>query len=58
MKAKLEAVAAGISTIEQEFLAWVVMPDGSTVGELAIPAIAESYRTGRTPNLLAIGAGR
>ncbi len=32
IKAKLEAVATGISTIEREFLADVLLPDGRTFG--------------------------
>lgn len=35
VKAKLEAVEAGISTFENEFLANVVLPNGATVGEWA-----------------------
>lgn len=37
IKAKLEAVETGISTIEQEFLPFVVLADGSTVGQTLIP---------------------
>lgn len=37
VKAKLEAVAGGVSTIEQEFLAWMVTGDGRTVGEIVLP---------------------
>lgn len=33
IKAKLEAVTSGITTIEDEFLAWTVLSDGSTVSE-------------------------
>ena len=40
IKAKLEAVASGISTIEKEFLADIVMPDGSTVNEWMRPQFA------------------
>lgn len=58
VKAKLEAVESGISTVEQEFLAWIVLPDGSTVGERAIPAIETAYETGKVPAMLAIGDGR
>lgn len=53
--AKLEAVAAGISTIEDEFLAWTVLPDGSTVAERVQPQIAASLRSGRMPLLLGPG---
>lgn len=44
IKAKLEAVDAGIETLEEAFLAQVVMPDGQTVAEHTLPRIAESYR--------------
>jgi hypothetical protein len=52
VKAKLEAVESGIVTFEQEFLAHVVLPDGSTVGEWAHPQIQEVYETGRMPDVL------
>jgi hypothetical protein len=52
IKAKLEAVAAGITTIEQEFLAHIVMPDGRTVSEWAAPSIALAYESGEMPALL------
>lgn len=53
--AKLEAVAAGISTLEDEFLAWTVLPDGSTVAERIQPQIAASLSSGRMPLLLGSG---
>ena len=52
IKAKLEAVEAGISTIEREFLADIVLPDGSTTGEWMIPQIKDAYLTGHMPPLL------
>lgn len=52
IKAKLEAVEAGISTIEREFLADVVLPDGCTAGEWMAPQIKEAYLTGQMPPLL------
>jgi len=39
IKAKLEAVAAGIAIFEEEFLAYVVTKDGSTVGEHLVPSL-------------------
>lgn len=47
VKAKLEAVTAGISTIEREFLADVVVPGGGTVADELLPALAEAYTSGR-----------
>ncbi len=49
IKAKLEAVENSISTFEEEFLAYIVMPNDSTVAEHVLPLIAEGYRTGLTP---------
>lgn len=57
IKAKLVAVEAGISTVEQEFLAWVALPDGTTVGESVAPSIEKAYSTGRVAPLLALGKG-
>jgi hypothetical protein len=47
IKAKLEAVESGISTLEQEFLAHVVTESGRTIGEIIIPQISEAVRAGR-----------
>jgi hypothetical protein len=52
IKAKLEAVEAGITIFEDEFMAHIVLPDGRTVGEYMLPQIEDSYRTGRMPALL------
>lgn len=52
IKAKLEAVDAGIATFESEFLANVVLPDGETVYDRAKPALAVAYETGRAPTML------
>lgn len=57
MKAKLELVAGGESTIEREFLADIVLPNGSTVGEHMLPQLADAYETGGMPRLLLPGAG-
>jgi hypothetical protein len=47
IRAKLEAVASGISTLEQEFLANVVTQDGRTVGEILVPRLSEATKAGR-----------
>lgn len=52
IKAKLEAVEAGITTVEDEFLAHTVLPDGSTVGDWARPQIDQVYLDGKMPPLL------
>lgn len=52
VKAKLESVAAGIETFDEAFLANVVMPDGKTLGEHALPHVERAYREGKMPPLL------
>lgn len=54
IKAKLEAVAAGISTVEDEFLANMILPDRQTVGEWVRPQVEEAYRIGAMPTSLMI----
>lgn len=52
IKAKLESVESAIETFEQAFLAQVVLPDDSTVGDAVQPYIADAYATGRMPRQL------
>jgi hypothetical protein len=56
IKAKLEAVESGVTEFEQEFLAHIVLPDGSTVGEFVRPQVAVAYESGKMPQL-ALPAG-
>jgi hypothetical protein len=65
VKAKLEAVEAGITTLQDEFLAGIVLPDNSTVGDYARPAVERMYETQAmqpmlpvSPALPALGAGK
>ena len=57
IKAKLEAAASGISTIEDEFLAWTVLPGGhgQTIGDELRPQIAARIIDGRVAPLLLTG---
>lgn len=52
VKAKLEAVEAGIVTFEEEFLAHVVLPNGETAGSWLIPQLDEVYEQGDMPAVL------
>lgn len=56
IKAKLEAVASGIVTFEQEFLPHILLPGGNTVYQETAPAIEAAYSTGEVRPLLQIGA--
>ena len=46
IKSKLVVVATGIATFEEEFASNIVLPDGSTVGDVIIPEIARVYSAG------------
>lgn len=56
IKAKLEAVASGITTFEEEFMAHVVMPNGQNLGAWVIPQIEEAYENKKMPPLLGAGS--
>lgn len=52
IKAKLVSVDTEIETFEEAFLAHVVLADGSTVGQMTLPAIEQQYKTGKMTPLL------
>jgi hypothetical protein len=52
VKARLEAIEVGITTLEEAFLAETVLPDKKTVAETMLPQIEDAYRDGRMPPLL------
>lgn len=52
IRAKLEAVSAGIVTFDEEFLAHLVLPEGDTVGERMHPVLAQTFREGASPPAL------
>lgn len=55
IKAKLEAVDAGITEFEDEFLANIVLPNGESAGNWMRPQIASAYAKGDMPPLLSYG---
>ncbi len=52
IKAKLEAVETGIAIFEDEFMANIVLPNGSTVSQFMLPQINQAYEKGTMPKLL------
>jgi hypothetical protein len=52
VKAKLEAVASEISTVEREFLADTLLEHGQTVGEWISPQLKAVYEDGGMPEML------
>lgn len=55
IKAKLESVESKIETFEEAFMAHLVLPDGRTMAEVAVPQIKLAYETGVMPPLLGSG---
>lgn len=55
IKAKLESVESGIESIDEAFMAQLVLPNGQTMAELALPQIEAAYSTGTMPPLLGTG---
>jgi len=58
VKAKLEAVESGIATFEDEFLAYIMLPEGQTVGEWMSPQLDEVYKDGLMPSTLRLALPR
>jgi hypothetical protein len=52
LKAKLEAVQSGVAIFEDEFLANIVLPNGSLVGQELRPKLAYAYESREMPALL------
>lgn len=57
VKAKLVGIDQGVTTIEQEFLPHILLPNGQTFSDHVIPQIRTAYATGQIPPLLP-GPGR
>lgn len=52
IRAKLEAVDAGVTSLDDEFLAQLVMPGGQTVGQKVRPQLVAALQSDATPALL------
>lgn len=52
IKAKLEAVASGVAVFDDEFMPYIVLPSGETVGQFMRPQIVLAYKDGTLPKLL------
>lgn len=49
IKAKLESAESGIEEFETAFMGQIVMPNGKTMAEIALPQIAIAYESGKMP---------
>ncbi len=57
LKAKLEAVDTGITSLEDELLSALVLPNDTTFGQWAKPQVEAAYSLGTMPPMLALGPG-
>jgi hypothetical protein len=58
VKAKLEAIQNGIATFEDEFLAYLMLPDGTTAGPRVLAEVDAARHAGiAPPRLLALPVG-
>ena len=55
IKAKLDVVATGIATFEQEFLPYIVLPNGQTVGQWMVPQLKDAIASGSMPEEMPLG---
>ena len=55
VKAKLESVDAGISTVEKEFFADLMLPSGRTIAQEMAPQIDAAFKNGKMPKQLLPG---
>jgi hypothetical protein len=55
IKAKLQGVAEGVTTIEREFLADRILYDGQTLSEHILPELKLAHEEGRMPTQLLLG---
>ena len=55
IRAELEAVESRTTTLESEFLADIVLPDGGTVGRWLAPQVEEAYATNTMLPVLRVG---
>lgn len=53
IKAKFEAVDAGVEMLEEAFLAHVILPGGERMSRWALPQLEQVRATGKMPPLLA-----
>jgi hypothetical protein len=56
VKAKLEAIELGVSTVEREFMADVLLPDGRRLADAIGPQIEQMHLDGKMPPLLGGGS--
>lgn len=57
LRSRFVNIHSGIESFETAFLPYILMPDGKTVGEHALPAVESAYRRGVMPDHPMLGPG-
>jgi len=57
IKGQMTAVEAGIKTFEAAFMGDILLPNGKTVAEWAVPQIESAYSSGEMPPMLFLSSG-
>lgn len=52
IQSKFEVIQCGIKTFEEEFFADIVMPNGQTVSQMALPSVTKAIASGKMPTAL------
>lgn len=52
IKAKFESIACGLKTFEEEFIGDIVMPNGMTLAQAALPQLRKAIADGKMPSKL------
>ncbi len=55
--AKLVGIESGITSVDEEFMSFIVLPDNTTVGDTMLAQIEQSYLDGKMPAMLPEGRG-
>lgn len=55
LKGKFESIENGAESATAAFLPYLILPDGSTVGEDVLPRVRDAYRSGTMPTTLLPG---
>lgn len=58
LKAKFVTIESGVTSFEDEFLAHIALPNGSTVGAEMKEHIEYAYTQNKMPDLLQLGGGQ
>jgi hypothetical protein len=57
VKGRMSSIEAGIETFEVAFMSHILLPNGQTVSEWALPQVEMAYQSGEMPPMLFLPGG-